>query len=308
MSILYKADPVRGAAWRDIFARPLPDQPFHIWPETGPLAAIDYLIAWTAPPFPLTDLPRLKAVFSVGAGVSQFDLSAIPAHVPLVRLIDPATALSVAEYVAMGVLALHRDLPAYIGQQAEGLWRQHEVVPASRRRLGFMGLGEMARTAIDRLRPFGFPISGWSRTPREIEGIASHHGAEGLEAFLGAADILVCLLPLTPETRGILDASLFSRLPRGAALLHAGRGEHLVPQALLAALEEGRLGAALLDVTDPEPLPPDDPLWRHPRILLTPHIASRTAPETAARMVLDNLTRLARGETPHGLVDRQRGY
>lgn len=308
MSVLYKADPVRGQRWKDIFARARPDLDFHIWPETGPLDEVEYLVAWTVPPFPLTDLPRLRAVFSVGAGVSQFDMAAIPTHVPLIRLVDPAVTDNVAEYVATGVLALHRDLPAYVAQQARQDWRPVPAVAAADRRVGFLGLGAMAQGAIARLAPFGFPLAGWSRSRHEIAGVACRAGPDELGAFLRQTDILVCLLPLTDQTRGILDDRLFAQLPPGSALLQAGRGEQLDPAALIRALDSGHLRAAMLDVTTPEPLPPGDPLWRHRGILITPHIASQNRPETAAAVVLANLTRLARGEPPLGLVDRARGY
>lgn len=308
MAILYKADPVRGAIWRQIFNDHLPEQPFHIWPDMPAPGDVDYLIAWTPPEQPLSGFPNLRAVFSVGAGVNQFDFGQIPPGVPLIRLIDPNTTASVAEYVATGVLALHRDLPAYVAQMATGTWAPHPVIAATERRIGFLGLGEMARAAIDLLRPFGFPIAGWSRSRHTIPGIACHAGDAELDSFLAGADILVCLLPLTEATRGFLNAQVLSCLPAGAALLQAGRGGQTVPADLIAALDSGRLRAAMLDVTDPEPLPPEDPLWRHPGIVLTPHVASQTRPDSAARIVLDNIRRLDRGLAPVGLVDLARGY
>lgn len=308
MAILYKADPVRGEVWKRIFDAELPGRPFHIWPNSPPATGISYLIAWTPPSEPLSSMPSLRAVFSVGAGISQFDLAAIPAHVPLIRLVDPATAASVAEYVTMGVLALHRDLPAYVAQQRREDWTQRPLTPAPGRRIGFMGLGEMARAAIASLRPLGFPISAWSRTRHAVEGVACHAGTAELPAFLSQTDILVCLLPLTAETHRLLDARLLARLPTGAALLHAGRGPQLDAKALVGALDSGRLRAAMLDVTDPEPLPRGHPLWRHPKILLTPHVASLTDPASASRVVIGNIMRLERGDPPVGLVDRRRGY
>lgn len=308
MTILYKADPVRGEVWRTIFADAFPQRPFHIWPSDLPMDELEYLIAWTPPPEPFSAMPQLKAIFSVGAGVDQLDLHTLPSHVPLVRLIDPSTTAYVAEYVAMGVLALHRDLVAYGDQQRRKDWRQLAIMPASTRRVGFLGLGQLASRAIELLRPFGFQMSGWSRRAHHIDGVASHVGEDGLEEIVSGSDILVCLLPLTDSTRGILDRNLFTRMPQGAALLHAGRGAHLNEDDLLAALDSGHLRAAMLDVTNPEPLPQASRLWSHPKVLLTPHIASLTRPETAARIVIDNISRLERGESPIGLVDRLDGY
>jgi glyoxylate/hydroxypyruvate reductase A len=197
MAFVYKADPVRGAEWAALFARKRPALPFHVWPETGDPASVRYLAAWLPPDDLAARFPKLEVVFSVGAGVDQFDLSLLPPSVPLVRMVEPGIVGGMVEYVAMSVLALHRDLPAYLGQQRAGQWRSIRVHPASRRRVGILGLGELSRAVLAALAPFGFQLSGWSRSARDIPGVVCHAGEAALPGFLGACDILVCLLPLT---------------------------------------------------------------------------------------------------------------
>ena len=308
MTFLYKAEPERGAEWAELFARKAPDVPFRIWPDIGDPRSVRYLAAWLPPEDIAGQFPNLELLFSVGAGVDQFDLSALPPELPVVRMTEPGIAAGMVEYVTMAVLGLHRDLPAYLDQQRRRLWQPLRVHPASERQVGVLGLGMLGRAVLAQLSAFGFRLAGWSRSRHEVEGVACHAGPAALPAMLEATDILVCLLPLTDETRGILDAGLFARLPRGAALVHVGRGPQLDHGALLSALDSGQLAAAVLDVTDPEPLPEDHPFWSHPKILVTPHIASMTQPETAVELVLENIRRHRAGQPLIGLVHRERGY
>lgn len=308
MTVLYKANMVRGAEWARFFAERAPDVPFRLWPDVGDPAEVRYLVAWVPPDDIAATFPNLELVFSVGAGVDQFDVTKLPAHLPLVRMLEPGIAETMVEYVTMAVLALHRDLLDFISQQKKQVWQEIRITPAKRRRVGVMGLGQLGQAALDRLKAFGFPLLGWNRSPREIEGVTCYAGADSLPDFLSQTNILVCLLPLTDETRGILNAELFSRLPRGAGLVNVGRGPHLVEADLLAALDSGVLSGAVLDVTDPEPPPAGHPFWSHPRILLTPHNASMTTPDTAVDFVLDVIDRHRRGDELPGLVDCTRGY
>lgn len=308
MALLYKANPVRGREWQRHLAAKAPDLSFRMWPEVGDPADIRFMAVWQPPDLPLSSFPNLEIVFSVGAGIDQFDLSAIPEHVPLVRMLEPGIAEAMLDYVTLAVLGLHRDLVAYIDQQKRRVWQELGIRRAGERRVGILGLGQLGQAVIPRLRSLGFRVSGWNRSQREIPGVECHAGPEGLPPFLGQTDILVCLLPLTAETRGILDGRLFAQLPAGAAIVNVGRGGHLVSADLIAALDSGHLSAAILDVAEPEPPPPDHAFWTHPKILLTPHVASNTRPETGVEFVLDTIARHRRGEALPGQVDRVRGY
>ncbi|WP_277183075.1 glyoxylate/hydroxypyruvate reductase A [Caballeronia sp. BR00000012568055] len=308
MTLLYKADPDRGRQWAQWFAQKAPEIEFRLWPDIGNAADVRYLAAWTPPADIMESLPNVEVIFSVGAGIDQFDLSLVPPHVSVVRMKEPGIVEGMVEYVTQAVLTLHRDIFDYGQLQRERVWREMPVRAAATRRVGVMGLGMLGTAVLDTLRRFGFPCAGWSRSAHEIEGVECFAGVESLDAFLARTDILVCLLPLTDATRGIIDKHVFDTLPEGASFINVGRGPHVNQQDLLNALDSGRLHAAILDVTDPEPLPPAHAFWTHPRVRLTPHIASATRPESAVDVVLDNLRRHRAGERMIGEIDRTRGY
>lgn len=308
MAFVYKADPTRAATWQHLFARHAPDVAFSIWPEVGDAKAVRFLAAWLPPDDLASTFPNLEVLFSTGAGVDQLNLDRIPGHVKLVRMIEPALVATMAEFVGLAVTALHRDVPLYLNQQREGLWREHRVRAAGASRVGVMGLGLLGTAAIARLQQLCFDCAAWSRSRRDVPGVSCFEGVEGLHAFLARTEILVCLLPLTDGTRGILAAPVFAALPEGAAVINVGRGGHLVEGDLLAALDSGHLRAAILDVCETEPPPARHPFWSHSKIWLTPHIASTTQPESAVAAVIANLRRHQRGEAMEGLVDTRRGY
>lgn len=308
MTLLLKSDAARCLAWTQLLAEKAPELPFRTWPDAGDPAEIRYLAAWIPPDDVMAQYPNLELLFSVGAGVDQLDLAKLPEGLPIVRMIEPGLVDSMVEYVVMSVLALHRDLVPYIASQREQSWRPLRIRPASERRVGVLGLGMLGEACSRKLAEFGFPLAGWSRSRHEVEGVECFAGAAELPDFLARTDILICLLPLTDQTRGILGAELFAGLPRGAMLVNAGRGGHLDQDALLAALDSGQLSAAVLDVAVPEPLPAGHPLWSHPGVLLTPHIASRSRDEAAVDALLENLRRYRDGSPLVGLIDRRRGY
>lgn len=307
MVFLFNSDAARGAIFREMFAQQLPDVEFAHNSENPDPDRVRYLFTWTVP----EDIARyrnLEVLFSLGAGVDQFSSGSVPHDVKLVRMVEDGIVRMMQEYVALGVLTLHREVLAYREHQRAHTWQPLAVPQTAQRRVGFLGLGMLAQAAIERLKPFQFPLAGWSRSAKQIEGVTCFHGQDQLAGFLAQIDILVCLLPLTDETRNILGETLFAQLPAGARLLHVGRGPQLDQAALIAALDDGHLAAAMLDVTDPEPLPCAHPLWSHPRVMITPHIASVTQPHTAAQAVIDNIQRHRDGIELVGLVDQTRGY
>ncbi|WP_431282259.1 2-hydroxyacid dehydrogenase [Humitalea sp. 24SJ18S-53] len=310
MAVLLATKGHAQAAWRDALLACDPGLDIRLWPDAGDPAAIEAVVMWGT--HDLADLaryPALRLVVSMGAGVDHLlRPPGTPKGVPVARLKDVLLTSAMSEWVLLNVLRFHRQDPAYRAQQAAAIWHELPAPATAARRIGVLGLGELGQDAAGKLAALGFPVAGWSRLPKTIPGIACHHGAEGFDAILRQSDMLVCLLPLTPETRGILDAGAFARMPRGAFLLNAARGGHVVQPDLLAALDSGHLAGAALDVTDPEPLPPDHPLWRHPGIVLTPHAASITIPASVAPQVVDNLRRAREGQPLLNLVDFSRGY
>ena len=308
MALLYKSDPTRGRRWQALFAEHAPDIEFRQWPDIGDPAEIRYLLAWQPPEAIETLLPNLEVLFATSAGIDQFDAEALPDTLPVVRMLDPSIEQGMIEYATFATLWLHRHMSDYVRQQRRRDWQAHMILPAGERRVGLLGLGQLGGAIARHLKGYGFQVSGWSRTPREVEGVTPHAGETQLDAFLGACDILICVLPLTPATRGVLNETLFDRLPPGAALINMGRGEHLIEADLTKALDKGRLSGAVLDVLREEPPAPGHPFWADERILMTPHVGAMTQPDTAFPVLLENLRRHQRGEAMAGRVDRQRGY
>ncbi|MCQ8278849.1 glyoxylate/hydroxypyruvate reductase A [Acetobacteraceae bacterium KSS8] len=307
MSFLCKTTPERGLVWQARFAERLPDLPFRLWPDPK-MAETRFLAAWTIPDALPQLMPGLEVLFSIGAGIDQLGLAAVPPSIRVVRMIEPGLVAGMVEYVAWAVLSQHRELFRYEADQRAGLWNPAPNRAPGECRVGIMGTGTLGGACLRHLAALGFACRSWSRRPSEIEGVQGFSGPEDLDAFLAGTDILVCLLPLTDDTRHILDRRCFSRLPAGACVVNCGRGGHLVARDLIDALDSGQLSQAVLDVTEPEPLPPGHPFWRHPRIRLTPHIASDSQPQSGADAVIENIRRYESGQPMIGEVDRRLGY
>ncbi|MGB0570736.1 MAG: 2-hydroxyacid dehydrogenase [Alphaproteobacteria bacterium] len=311
MAVLIIASHDRPDSWAYELKQREPGLDVRIWPDVGDPADITYVLAWKPPAGALATLPNLAIVFSLGAGVDHlFTDPDFPSHVAVVRVVDPYLTAGIREYVLLHTLRYHRNQPALDQQQRDHVWddRARELRQADEQGVGILGLGELGRASAEALATLGFDVAGWSRTPKDIPNITCFDGRGGLDALLGRSRILVCLLPLTPETEGVLNADLFSKLPKGAYLINAARGRHLIEEDLILALESGRLSYATLDVFREEPMPTDHPFWDHPQITVTPHNAAITDPRSVVVQILDDIGSFQRGDALSNQVDTDLGY
>ncbi len=309
MSVAFVAPEEDAARWLEALRAALPNERFVVWPEVGDPAAVEVALVARPPAGALAQFPNLKLVQSLWMGVDGLLADAtLPRHVPLARLVDPGMVAAMGETVLARVLDWHRHLFRYRAQQAEGVWRPLPQFMAADRSVGLLGLGELGRRVAAQLLQLGFRVCGWSRRARDLPGIECYSGADGLDRLLARSGALVCLLPLTAATRGIVNARILALLPEGACLINVARGAHVVDRDLLAALDSGRLAHAWLDVFHVEPLPAGHPYWSHPRVTVTPHVAALTEPRTALARVVENLERVRRGEPPLDRVDPAAGY
>jgi phosphoglycerate dehydrogenase-like enzyme len=305
-----------------ILSKPMPPEQFaqalreHGWPhpihttldgDWDP-ASIRWLLAWRLPAGVLPRLPNLELLFNCAAGVDKLLATPdLPPGLPIARVIDGSQAIELAQYVVHAALDHLRLAPRYRAQQLARDWTRHRAPSVGIEAL-VLGLGPIGQTIARSLAALGFEVSGWSRTPRAVDGIRTFAGDDGLAAALQRARVLVCALPLTPQTAGLVDASLLARLPRGAFFVNIGRGGQVVEPALLDALSSGQLGGATLDVQANEPMAADDPLWSTPNLTITPHVAGQLSPGAVAAQFADEVARLERGEPLRQPVDRTRGY
>lgn len=291
------------------FRAEFPDAELRTMADLGPLDAIDATVCWCPPAGLMAQMPRLSLIQSVGAGIDHLTADAALPDVPVCRIVDTDMASGMAAYVTWAVIHGQRHMGRYLASAAAGRWEEAPIQPPRAHRVGIAGLGTLGLVCARALMALGYNVRGWSRSPREVpEGLDCFHGQAQQAEFLAGCDTLVCLLPLTDETTGILNRDLFAQLPRGAHLINVGRGAHLVEADLIPALDAGHLGAATLDAFVQEPLPAGHAFWRDPRILVTPHIATRTQPAVIARQTRLNLERIRAGQAADVAVDLQRGY
>lgn len=309
MTLLFVSDADSADDWCTALRAELPGLSVRAYPDTGPVEDIKYALVWHPPAGLLAGLPKLEVVFSIGAGVDGILSDGnLPVDRPLVRMVSGGLTQDMVEYVTCHTLRWHCDVDWHAAQQVQCKWTPRRRKPMDRTIVGILGLGALGGAVAQALLPFGFQVRGWSRDPRQIDGVENHIGPDALPGFLAACDLLICLLPLTDETHGILNAETFGHLPPGAYLINAARGGHLVEEDLIPAIESGALSGATLDVFNTEPLPTDHPFWRHKAITITPHDASMTPVSSGARYVASQIDRFENGDALENVVDFSRGY
>jgi len=305
-----------------VLTHPLPNDPFvsalkaaaphvPVWTEDDlpDPNAVEVIVAWRMRAGFLPRFPNLRVLCCPFAGVDKLlGLPDLPAHVPITRIVDPMQAVEIAQYVVANALHHTRDLDRYAEQQTAAHWARHPVRKPAQCRVGILGLGEVGQAVARAFLPLGYPVAGWSRSGRDVPGVTSHRGASALPQLLAQSDILVCTLPLTPETRGLLNRDMLAQLPPGAFLINVGRGEHLVEADLKALLDSGALSGAALDVFEREPPQADNWVWHHPKVVATPHIAAQASYELVATQCLDALQRARDGLDQPFAIDPARGY
>jgi glyoxylate/hydroxypyruvate reductase A len=306
MHITFFSKDTKPEPWVSALRQQLPEARVEAWAAGADPA--DYAVVWAPPQEFLDAQPRLKGLFNIGAGVDALMQLRLPTGVPVVRLDDAGMSVQMAEYVCHAVIRYFRELDVYAEEAQQAHWAFRRPRVRADFTVGVMGLGVLGQRVAQALRGFEFPVVGWSRTPREVEGITCHAGAEGLSAFLGASQVLVNLLPLTPDTENILNRDTLAQLRTGAYVINVARGAHVVDADLLALLDSGHLAGATLDVFRTEPLPAEHPFWQHRRITVTPHTSARTLRDESIAQIAGKIRALERGEAITGVVDPLRGY
>ncbi|WP_404419523.1 2-hydroxyacid dehydrogenase [Marinospirillum sp.] len=295
--------------WLDAFAHHQPDLKVVTADDDFDADRVRWVAAWNPSEGLFGHFPNLEAVFALGAGVDAFvrrdDLSA---EIPLIRLLDAGMADQMVEYILWATLTVQRDFDLYADLQRQNKWQEHTARSRDQMRLGILGLGALGQQVAKSLTTYGYPVSGWKRSEIELEGVKVFTGDQGLQQLVQQSDVLISLLPNTPQTRGLLDAKLLGKLPKGAALVNVARGVQVVDADLLKLLDNDHLRFAALDVFHEEPLPTDHPFWQHPKVAVTPHMAAATLPEPAVKQVVANLKKLEAGQEPEGLVKAESGY
>ncbi|MGH8767880.1 MAG: 2-hydroxyacid dehydrogenase [Burkholderiales bacterium] len=309
MTILFYSEADSAEPWREAFARELPQIPFRVWPDSGPPESVRYALVWKSPQGFLAQFPNLRAILALGAGVDPIPTDpALPKGVPLLRLVDIGFPAQMAQYAMYAVLRFQRRMGELDALQRRVRWKQLDPFFTRDFPVGVMGLGVIGAVVAQRLFAAGYAVAGWARNVKQLDGIEVFAGSQTFRKFLSRSRVVVNVLPLTPQTENILDAAAFAAMPRGGYVVNIGRGAHIVDRDLIAALDSGQLDGAMLDVFREEPLPSSHPFWRHPKVIVTPHVAAPTIASEVQAQVIENIRRLERGDPPIGLVNIARGY
>jgi glyoxylate/hydroxypyruvate reductase A len=313
MKIAFCSANTRAQPWIDGLRAALPQAEIVEWAPGGLRDAAgrglaDYAVVWAPPQQLLDEQPQMKALFNIGAGVDAVLKLDLPPAMQLVRLDDAGMSVQMAEFVTHAVIRHFRELDAYQDDIAQGKWSYRKPPVRADFPVGVMGLGVLGERVAQALRTFDFPVLGWSRTAKRINGVTCYAGESQFDEFLAATRVLVCLLPLTPDTRDVMNRRALSLLKPGGYVINVARGAHLVDNDLLELIDSGHLAGAALDVFREEPLPATHPFWRHPRITVTPHTSARTLRDEAVAQIAGKMLAMARGEPVAGVVDRKRGY
>lgn len=309
MAILVLSNPLPSAPFVAALKQAAPHIPVWSEEDAPPPQHVEAILAWRMKAGVLPKYPNLRVLCATGAGVDKLLSAAdLPAQLPVTRVVDPMQGMEIAQYVVACTLRFTRDMPLYAEQQARAEWKRHPVRAAQRCRVGILGMGAVGQAIGRAFAPLGYPVSGWSRTRREVPGVTGYAGTSELPNFLAQTDILVCALPLTGETRGLLKRETLCRLPQGACVINVGRGEQLVETDLRDLLDAGHLGGAALDVFEREPPPADNWVWTHPKVQATPHIAAQASFEVVAQQCIDALARARNGLPQVLAVDKNIGY
>ena len=296
-----------GARWIAAFEKEAPEQAIQLNEAISNPEAVELLLVWKHPEGSLKNFTKLKLLYSLGAGVDHLMSDPeLPKEVPICRIVDPLLAFSMSNYILLAVLDFQRRMDKYRWDQQNRVW-DHYALPERDLRIGILGLGNLGQDAAEKLVQLGFEVAGFSPSPKTISGVRCFHG-DGLNSFLNTVNVLICTVPLTEKTRGLLNASLFEKLPKGSFLINVARGKVQIEKDILTALDSGQLSGAFLDVFEEEPLPTGSRLWSHPKVQITPHIASITKPKAGVQQILDNWSRLQKGEALLHQVNVQKGY
>ncbi len=310
MNVLFISTVDKADLWQQCMVAELPDINFFAWPDCPtPAGKIDYIIAWKPPTGEIAKYPNIKAVLSLGAGIDGITCDPdLPRNVPISRLVDRCLTQGMTEYVLYWVLHHHRRMGDYAEMIKNRNWDNYLQADTETTTIGVLGLGELGGDAARALSALHFDVLGWSRSQKSIPGVTCFSGPDGFDKIVEKSEILICLLPLTEQTTGILNVDTFAKMPMGSVIINCARGGHVVDGDLILALDSGRLSAAVLDVFHQEPPTGNHPFWTHPMITMTPHMASLTVPQSAARYMAENIRRVERGEDPLNLIDLSKGY